>query len=219
MLVINFPYAAISVQVSVVVVSISPHIEGSPIAVVADTPVTFTRMTGTTCAAPTKADAAKPPATIDTPDPCTTVTDPIAEVEAMPVGLTTAVPVVVTEPIAVADERPDGSTTVIAVPHEPELYVDLPQPENVGIKCYASLMIAADALAAGNWIVKSPELEDLSDPKSKTATALSDCVSLYIRAPRAVMLEELHVVSAKSVNAVVLDVVGVTFVNVLPVAV
>ena len=39
---------------------------------------------------------------------------------------------------------------------------------------------------------------------------------LYISAPLAVIVELLHVVSAKSVKAVVLEVVGVTLVSVLP---
>ena len=68
----------------------------------------------------------------------------------------------------------------------------------------------------GNWIVKSPELDDLSEPKSRTATALSDCVELYIKAPLAVIVEVLKVVSAKSVKAVVPEEVGVTFVSELP---
>ena len=64
--------------------------------------------------------------------------------------------------------------------------------------------------------MKSPELDDLSEPKSRTATALSDCVELYIKAPLAVIVEVLKVVSAKSVKAVVPEEVGVTFVSELP---
>jgi len=45
-------------------------------------------------------------------------------------------------------------------------------------------------LALGNTIVKLPEEEDLSDPKSKIHTALSLFVSLYINAPLAVIVAE-----------------------------
>tara|TARA_R100000908_G_C3717177_1_gene121438 strand:- start:22 stop:270 length:249 start_codon:yes stop_codon:yes gene_type:complete len=72
----------------------------------------------------------------------------------------------------------------------------------------------------GKVIVKSPEVVDLSVPKSNTATALfaepAVVEELYISAPLAVIVELLHVVSAKSVKAVVLEVVGVTLVSVLP---
>jgi hypothetical protein len=79
--------------------------------------------------------------------------------------------------------------------------------------------MALDESAVGNTIVKSPELEDLSDPKSRIITLGSPlAVSLKIIAPRAVMVELLHVESPKSVRAVVLELVGVTFTNVLPLA-
>ena len=75
------------------------------------------------------------------------------------------------------------------------------------------------ASAVGNTIVKSPAVEVLSPPKSKIATAGSpDCVSLKIIAPLAVMVDELNVVSLKSKNAVVPELVGVTGVSVLPFA-
>jgi hypothetical protein len=55
-------------------------------------------------------------------------------------------------------------------------------------------------LAVGNITTKSPELEDLSDPKSRITTLGSpEAVSLKIIAPRAVMVELLHVESPKSV--------------------
>ena len=69
-------------------------------------------------------------------------------------------------------------------------------------------------------IVKSPAVEVLSELKFNTNTALfadpAVVELLYINAPRAVIVELLHVVSAKSVNAVVDEVVGVTFVSVFP---
>jgi hypothetical protein len=72
----------------------------------------------------------------------------------------------------------------------------------------------------GNCIVKSPLDEVLSEPKSKINTArFADPAvveELYIIAPLAVMLELLNVKSAKSVRAVVLEVVGVTLVNAAP---
>lgn len=80
-------------------------------------------------------------------------------------------------------------------------------------------MIALLASAVGNWIVKSPAVLVLSPPNANVQTALSDWVSLYIKAPFAVIVLELNVKSAKSQNAVVLDVVGVTLVNAAPAAV
>ena len=37
-------------------------------------------------------------------------------------------------------------------------------------------MMAFDASAAGNWMVKLPPEDDLSDPKASTAAARSDWV-------------------------------------------
>ena len=74
--------------------------------------------------------------------------------------------------------------------------------------------------AVGNTTVKSEELEDLSDPKSRITTLGSpEAVSLKIIAPRAVIVELLQVVSLKSVKAVVPVLVGVTLVKELPLAV
>ena len=89
---------------------------------------------------------------------------------------------------------------------------------------YAILIIALDASAVGNTIVKSPELDDLSAPKSNTRTVFVVpepplVVVLYISAPRAVRVLEENVRSAKSVSAVVPEVVGVTLVSVPPPAV
>jgi hypothetical protein len=53
--------------------------------------------------------------------------------------------------------------------------------------------------------VKSPAVEDLSPPKSSTATALFALLELYINAPRAVIVAVVHVLFAKSTNAVVPD--------------
>jgi len=81
-------------------------------------------------------------------------------------------------------------------------------------------MMALLASAAGNWIVKSPDELDLSAPKSRIRTDVSPLtVSLKIIAPRAVIVELLQVVSAKSVNAVVPLVLGSTLVRVFPLAV
>jgi hypothetical protein len=77
-------------------------------------------------------------------------------------------------------------------------------------------MIAFDASAVGNMIVKSPAVDVLSEPKSSAATAVSS-VLLYINAPRAVIVAADQVVSAKSINAVVPDEVGTCdTVSVLP---
>ena len=68
--------------------------------------------------------------------------------------------------------------------------------------------------------MKSPEELDLSEPKSKTTTEGSpEAVSLKIKAPRAVILDELNVKSEKSVNAVVEVVAGSTLVKEAPFAV
>jgi len=47
-----------------------------------------------------------------------------------------------------------------------------------GFPFYAMRIIALLESAVGNWIVKSPELDDLSEPKSRTHTPLLDCVEL-----------------------------------------
>jgi hypothetical protein len=89
---------------------------------------------------------------------------------------------------------------------------------------YAIRIIALLASAVGKTIWKSPEVEDLFDPKSNTTTVSvvpdpAAVVVLYINAPRAVIVAEVYVLSAKSVRAVVPEVVGVTFVNAPPPAV
>jgi hypothetical protein len=78
-------------------------------------------------------------------------------------------------------------------------------------------MIALEASAAGNCIVNVPLVEVLSAPKSSTATVGSpEAVSLYSNAPRAVIVADVNERSAKSVNAVVPEDVGVTFVSAPP---
>tara|TARA_R110002073_G_scaffold7090_4_gene40988 strand:- start:1955 stop:2383 length:429 start_codon:yes stop_codon:yes gene_type:complete len=73
------------------------------------------------------------------------------------------------------------------------------------------------ASGVGKTISKSPEVEALSPPKSKTTTVGSpDAVSLYIKAPRAVIVAEVNVKLAKSVRPVVPEEVGVTLVNAPP---
>ena len=47
-------------------------------------------------------------------------------------------------------------------------------------------------------MVKFPEEDDLSEPKSNMHTALSLFVSLYINAPLAVIVADPNVLSAKS---------------------
>tara|TARA_R100000655_G_C2923208_1_gene182698 strand:- start:137 stop:535 length:399 start_codon:yes stop_codon:yes gene_type:complete len=72
-------------------------------------------------------------------------------------------------------------------------------------------MIALETSAVGNVIVKVLLLEDLSDPKSNTATAGFVPPDLYINAPLAVIVELVQDTSPKSTNAVApeLDVVAV----------
>mgnify|MGYP003112256678 FL=1 len=81
-------------------------------------------------------------------------------------------------------------------------------------------MIALLASAVGNVIVKSPAVLVLSPPKAKVQTDVSpDVSSLNISAPFAVIVLLEKVTSAKSVNAVVLLVLGSTRVSVAPFAV
>ena len=72
------------------------------------------------------------------------------------------------------------------------------------------------ASAVGNCIVKVPVVDVLLEVKSKTATALLLLVLLYINAPIAVMVAVVKLKSAKSVSAVVPEVLGATLVNVPP---
>ncbi len=69
-------------------------------------------------------------------------------------------------------------------------------------------MIALLASAMGNDITKFPELDCLFSPKSITAIAGSPVALLYIKAPLAVIEEELQVTSEKSKKAVVPDDAG-----------
>ena len=76
------------------------------------------------------------------------------------------------------------------------------------------------ASAVGNTMVKSPAVDVLSPPKSRTTTEGSpDALSLKINAPRAVIVAVLNVRSEKSVNAVVPLVLGSTRVRAAPLAV
>ena len=80
-------------------------------------------------------------------------------------------------------------------------------------------MMALLASAVGNTILKSPAVDALSAPKSSTAIAALLLAVVYINAPRAVIVAFAHVVSAKSMNAVVPEVAAATSVSVLPPAV
>jgi len=63
------------------------------------------------------------------------------------------------------------------------------------------VIIAVDAAAAGNEIVKVPLVDTLSDPKSKTAIALLLLDELYINAPLAENVVLVKDISAKSIIA------------------
>ena len=78
------------------------------------------------------------------------------------------------------------------------------------------MIIAVDAAAAGNEIVNVPLVDTLSDPKSKTAIALSLLDELYINAPLAENVVLVKDISAKSQIAVVPEVVGSTLVRANP---
>ena len=85
---------------------------------------------------------------------------------------------------------------------------------------YAICMIAVDAAAAGNSIVKVPLVTVLSPPKSMAQTAASlECESLKIKQPRAVNEADVHEVLAKSQTAVSESKTGVTLVRAFPFAV
>ena len=80
--------------------------------------------------------------------------------------------------------------------------------------------MALSASAVGNVTVHVPDTDDLSSPKSSTAIEGLVPPDLYIKAPLAVIEEEVQLVSEKSTNAVVPDVVELlAIVNVLPPAV
>tara|TARA_R110000822_G_scaffold196752_1_gene334682 strand:+ start:237 stop:509 length:273 start_codon:yes stop_codon:yes gene_type:complete len=70
---------------------------------------------------------------------------------------------------------------------------------------YAIRMIAADAEAAGNWIVKSPFVDVFVPPKSITHIALFDAEELYMIQPSADIVAEANTSSVKSTIAVVPD--------------
>ena len=61
--------------------------------------------------------------------------------------------------------------------------------------------------------MKVPDVDVLFDPKSNTQTALLLFVLLYIKAPIAVIVAVVKLMSAKSVNAVVPEVDGSTLVK------
>ena len=84
---------------------------------------------------------------------------------------------------------------------------------------YAILIIAVEAAAAGNWIVKVPLVAVLSPPKSIAQTAASvECESLKIKHPLAVKEADVQDTSAKSHTAVDESKVGVTLVKAFPLA-
>ena len=81
-------------------------------------------------------------------------------------------------------------------------------------------MIAFDASAVGNCIVKVPLVTVLSEPKSIAHTAGSPVAeSLKIKHPLAVKEADVKLVSAKSQTAVVDKATGVTLVRAFPFAV
>jgi hypothetical protein len=125
---------------------------------------------------------------------------------------------IVTDPTAPVPATPVTSTGIASF-QAPWPQVPLPQPVTLAIS-YAMRIIAFDASAAGNCTVKSPELEDLSAPKSRAHTAGSpDALSLNISAPLAVKVLEEKVKSEKSVMAVVPSLLGSTRVKDAPFAV
>jgi hypothetical protein len=94
--------------------------------------------------------------------------DPIALAAETPVTLKLESILTVAEPVALAAETPVTSTGT-GLFQVPESQVLRSQPVIKAI--YEILIIALFASLAGNWIVKSPALEDLSPPKLITATA------------------------------------------------
>jgi len=80
-------------------------------------------------------------------------------------------------------------------------------------------MIAVDAAAAGNSIVKVPLVTVLSPPKSMAQTEVSLLSSLKIKQPRAVKEADVQLVLEKSQIAVSESKTGVTLVKAFPFAV
>jgi len=205
--------AAIAAQLGVCVVTTSLQTSSCapPIAVaVADKPVTVTPA---------------PPETTDPPPSVVVAWRPIVTIPMMPdavapVDVTGTVRTrrIVSSPMADVAENPVTAIETFSPPQV--LKPQVSDPHAIPrYPAYAILMIALLASAAGKVIVKSPAVEVLSAPKSSTNIDASDAwESLKINEPRAVIVAVDHVVSAKSVNAVVPDTVGVTRVRELPLA-
>ena len=108
-----------------------------------------------------------------------TTTEFIPPVAAIPVSATFASQVTVSVPNAEVPATPVTATDTLIIagsPQGPDPQVERPQP---AIRYYAILIIAFDASAVGNVIVKLPAVDVLSPPKSNTATAGSpEAVSL-----------------------------------------
>jgi len=137
-----------------------------PISPAAETPVTERLTLAIVVTLPIALAAERPVGVIKTAE--NTEGDPIALVAETPVTLKLASILTVGDPIALAEETPVTSTGT-GLFQVPEFQVLRSQPVIKAI--YDILIIAASAVFAGNWIVKSPALEDLSPPKLMTATA------------------------------------------------
>ena len=74
-------------------------------------------------------------------------------------------------------------------------------------------IIALEASAVGNWIVKLPEEEDLLPPKSIHKQLYHYLYRYRLKHLLAVIVAVVKVISAKSVNAVVPLEVGATLVR------
>ena len=145
-----------------------------PTDAVAEFPVADTTAFASTETDPTLAVAALP--VTDTPAAAATVTDPTDAVAELPVTDTPAAAATVTEPTDAVE--PGNASSASPQVLSPQAMLLEFQPCHATFASatlsthYAILMMAFEASAAGNVIVKSPAVEVLSPPKARTTTAL-----------------------------------------------
>ena len=145
-----------------------------PTAAVDAGPVTDTLAMPVAVTDPTEAVAELPLALTEAA--AATVTDEVETVAELPVADTLAAASKVTEPTDAVDPgNASSASPQVLSPHAILLEFHpchATFASAIPLTCYAILMIAFEASAAGNSIVKSPAVEVLSPPKARTTTAL-----------------------------------------------
>ena len=136
---------------------------------VPDTPVGLTTACATTDSSPNVPTFALPVTPV-TAAPAV-IALPNVEVNVDCVTPTFASATTLSEPNAEVPANPVTLTVTEVTPHLSLPHVLLPHPVAI-FYLYAILIIAFEASAAGNWIVKSPAVEVLSPPNANAATAL-----------------------------------------------